>query len=284
MSLVAAGVIAAGTVGAAAISANAKSKVKSRSKILQTPGEGAARSFLADRLANPIPQPTRQIVGLTEPELAAKDLSQQFGEAPSEGGKFLSSVLQQDPDILSDPTFRALFDETKRAGQEETNRVGRSIQLRGGASSTTGRDELGRSVAQNQQNLLATLAPAALQRQEQRLRVAQLSDDSILKRLNALSATGGLERSLAQLAKDATFQKQLAVIQAPIDTAQAILGNPATIESTQTIRPSSSAQIAAGLNAGIGAFGQISPGFSQQPGPGSVRVPQQSIFKGATPA
>lgn len=239
-------------------------KSKTKVKTLQTPQEAKARGFLASLMDTPQDIPTEQIAGLSAAEQQAAGLAQQFGATTPEGLGALRDIAGDTSSFAQSPSGRALLEEVTRIGQEETGRVGRSMQLRGGASSTTGRDVLGQSVADTQRNLLATLAPYELQQQQNRITAAQAlqatGDSAVLNRLNALSQTGAVERQLQQLQLSAEHARKMQQIQQPVMAAQSLLSMPAQQAVVQS--KSQFAQIAepiAALLQGASNAGSPSP-------------------------
>jgi len=225
---------------------------ETKKEVLQTPQEAAARNKLASLMDSGTPDlPMQEIAGLSQNEQLASTMARDYAKGEPEGIDHLRSIMDRSDNILDDPSFRALYDETKRAGELETNRMGRSMQLRGGNSSTSGRDMLGRTVAQNQSNLMATMAPYAAANQQTKLTaaqsLAQLGESSILNRLNALGSTGALSRQLDQLGKDAEYNRAMNMTMFPYTTtagiADTILRNKADWSVTQS--PSLFSQIAA---------------------------------------
>ena len=237
-------------------------KSKTKTRVLQTPQEKKARGFLAGLIDTPQNLPTEQIAGLSEAEQQAAETARQFGASQPGGVNTLQSFLDEDPSFSQSPSGQALIEQVTRIGQEETGRVGRSLQTRGGGSSTTGRDILGQSVQDTQRNILATLAPFEAQRASQRITAAQAlqatGDSATLNRLNALSQTGAVERQLEQLQLSAEFARKSQQAMQPIQASQTLLGSPAqqaVIQSKSTF-----AQIAEPIAALLHGAGSIGGG------------------------
>ena len=225
---------------------------KTEKEVLQTPEEAAARAKLSSLMNSGTPNlPKQEISGLSQNEQLASTMARDYATGEPQGLEHLRSVMQGSGNIMDNPSYKALFDETKRAGELENNRMGRSMQLRGGNASTSGRDMLGRTAAQNQSNLMATLAPYAAQNEQMKLTaaqsLAQLGESSILNRLNALGQTGALTRQLDQLGKDADYNRKMNMTMFPYTQtaglADTILRNKADWSVTQS--PSLFSQIAA---------------------------------------
>jgi len=225
---------------------------KTEKEVLQTPEEAAARKKLSDLMNSGTPNlPKQEISGLSQNEQLASTMARDYATGEPEGLEHLRSVMQGSGNIMDNPSYKALFDETKRAGELENNRMGRSMQLRGGNASTSGRDMLGRTAAQNQSNLMATMAPYAAQNEQMKLTaaqsLAQLGESSILNRLNALGQTGALTRQLDQLGKDADYNRKMDMTMFPYTQtaglADTILRNKADWSVTQS--PSLFSQVAA---------------------------------------
>ena len=227
-------------------------KSSSEKEVLQTPEEAAARKSLAATLARGTPNlPTQEIAGLSQDQKTAQAMTRKFAKSEPEGMQHFRDVAGGSGNILDNPAYKALFDKVREAGELETNRVGRTLQQRGGTSSSTGANVLGRTVEQGESNLLATLAPYQDAMENRRMTaaqsLAQLGDSSILNRLNALSRTGDLTRRLEQMRKDADYTRKTAMTLFPWQQGQSvantILSNKADWTVTQS--PSLFSQIAA---------------------------------------
>ena len=194
-------------------------------------------NFLASLLGQAPTIPRQQIAGLSPAEQQAQEsLSQLLGMPPTgEGFAAASSELMRTVggiDITQDPFFGAAAQTALEAGQLETNRVGRGLQLTGNLSSTSGRDVLGRSVAQTQSNILNTLAPfAEAERGRQFAAAGQLagldalSQDLLLNQINAGATVGAQPRLIEQATADAEFRQQLQQVLFPFDVQAGIASN-----------------------------------------------------------
>ena len=193
--------------------------------------------FMADLLGTAPTIPTQQIAGLSDSELQAQQaLSQLLGTpATGEGYAAASAELMRTIggiDIQSDPYFGAVSREALAAGQLETNRVGRGLQLTGNLSSTSGRDVLGRSVAQTQSNVANALAPyAEAERGRQFASAGQLagldalSQEMLMNQINMGATVGAQPRLIEQAGADAEFRQQLQQVLFPYEVQGGIASN-----------------------------------------------------------
>ena len=224
---------------------------KTSREVLQTPEEEAARQYLSGTLDKGTPNmPSQEIAGRSKDEQTAQTMTRDFASGESEGLQHFRDVAGQGGNILDNPAYKALFDKISEAGSMETNRVGRSLQMRGGTTSSTGANVLGRTVEQGQSNLLAGLAPYQQAQDAMRMTaaqsLAQFGDSSILKRLDALGSSGELTRRLDQMQKDADFTRKTTMTMFPYQQGQSmadtILKNKA--DWSETTSPSMFSQIA----------------------------------------
>ena len=220
-------------------------------EVLQTPEEAAARQWLSGTLQAGTPSiPTQQIAGLSDQEKMASQMTTGYAQSPAEGLDYLRGVVGGSSNIMDIPEYRAMMDEVFNQGQLEANRLGRSLQIRGGTSASTGRDMLGRLLGDVQQRALGTMAPYAAQERQNKLSASQalnqLGEQSILNRLSALSSSGGVERALEQLRKDADYTQKMTTTMFPYQQgasmADTLLRNKADWSVTQT--PSIMQQVA----------------------------------------
>ena len=225
---------------------------KTEKEVLQTPEEAAARKSLADTLAMGTPDlPRQEIAGPSADQTAWQTASRDFANSTPKGLDYLEQVMGGSGNILDNPAYKALFDKTQQAGERTTNRVGRSLQMRGGTSSGAGKDALGRTVEQNNSDLLATLAPYQQAQDQMRMTaaqsLAQLGDSASLNRLAALGKSGDFTQRLDQLNKDSDYARKMAMTVWPWEqgaqVANTLLQNKADWSVTQT--PSLFSQIAA---------------------------------------
>lgn len=239
-----------------------------KTKVLQTPEEKAARQWLSSTLQAGTPSiPTQQIAGLSGQEQTASQMATDYGKSEAEGLDYLRSVVGDSGNIMDIPEYRAMLDEVFRKGGLESNRLGRSLQIRGGTSSSTGRDMLGRLLGDIQSQAMATMAPYAAQERQNKQSAAstlnQLGEQSILNRLNALSTSGGVERALEQLRKDAEYTQRMTTTMFPYEQgagmADTLLRNKADWSVTQT--PSMMSQIGSLAGSVAGAIPGIGGGL-----------------------
>lgn len=186
---------------------------------VRTPEAKSADKWLQSILKQGTPDiPTEQIAGMSDAEKMAQKLVTEYGGGQAEGLDTLRAISQGSTDITQDPTIQALMATITKSGSEEANRLNRSLMLRGSRGSAA-QDELGRSVTQTQQSLMSTLAPYAEAAKNRQMSAAQLlnqlGESSTLNRLNALSTTGSLPRTLQQLQNTANYQKLMTEVLFP---------------------------------------------------------------------
>ncbi len=240
---------------------------KTETKVLQTPQEAAARTWLANTLQQGTPTiATAGVAGLAPQEQQASQMTSEYAGTPAEGLDYLRSTLGGSSNVMEIPEYRALLDQVFKQGSLEANRLGRSLQIRGGTSASTGRDMLGRLLGDVQSQALATMAPYAQGLRNEKLTAAEalnrLGEQSILNRLNALSTSGGVERQLDQLRKDAAYNQQMMTTMFPYQQqaglAQTILQNPA--QWTVTQKPSTAQIIGQTVGGAVEGAGKGSAG------------------------
>jgi hypothetical protein len=233
-----------------------------KKEVLQTPEEAAARKSLSDTIAAGTPNlPRQEIAGASVDQVNWQNMTRDYANSEPEGLDYFKQVMGQSDDILQNPAYKALFDKVSAAGERETNRAGRSLQLRGGTSSGAGQDALGRTVAQNQSDLLATLAPYQQAQQNAKMTAAQslsqLGESSTLNRLAALGQSGDFTQRLDQLNKDSDYARKMAMTVWPWEqgaqVANTLLANKADWSVTQS--PSMFSQIASPVAELIGGVG-----------------------------
>jgi hypothetical protein len=208
-------------------------------KPLQTPEQSNATKFLEGLYKGSTPDyPTAPVAELSDLEKQASELASSYGKSTPEGMDYLRNVVGSSDDISEDPAYKALLDQVFKKGSQESNRLGRSLQLRGGATSSTGRDALGRSVENTESNALASLAPYLEAAKNRKFSAANalnsLGDSATINRLNALSTQGALQRSIEQLKQQADYEKQMRELNFPYEVqaglASSIMGNAVTFQ------------------------------------------------------
>ena len=207
----------------------------------RTPEAEQADEFLAGLLGRADPNiPSEKIAGMSDAEKLAQQIAQGYGESQPEGLDAIRSLIEQDTgDITKDPTFASILDVLDKRGARETNRTARGLMTRG-VTGGVGRDALGRSVTDVNNNILATLAPYVEARKNRAFSGAQalnnLGESSVLNRLNALSTVGSLPRQLEQLNNSAQYQALMQQILFPYTTkasvASGISRQPMTLEQS----------------------------------------------------
>lgn len=201
---------------------------KTKLKDVRTREAKSADQYLNALLKQGTPKfPEEQVAGMSEAEQLAQELLRGYGQREGEGLSTLREMAGASDNILEDPTITALMEVIGKRGNQTANRLSRSLMLRGGRGSA-GRDMLGRAVTETQNEMLSTLAPYATQRRQQKLTAAQmlntLGEGSTLNRLNALSTTGSLPRTLEQMKNSANYQKLLQQVLFPYQQGLNVAG------------------------------------------------------------
>ena len=208
----------------------------SSTKLLDTRTNEAksADQFLNSLLNQGTPQvPTEKIAGMSPLEQQAQALAQSYGSNEAEGLGALREAANASTDVTQDPSIQALMKVLDERGSRESNRLNRSLMTRG-VTGGSARDELGRNLTEVNNNILATLTPYVEAAKNRKLSAAQLlnqlGESSTLSRLNALSTTGSLPRTLEQLSNTAEYQQLMQQLLFPYQTqanvASAIKSGP----------------------------------------------------------
>jgi hypothetical protein len=222
---------------------------KTKLKDIRNPQARAADVWMASLLQQGTPDiPKEEIAGMSEAEKMAQKLVGEYGGREGEGLDVLRGMANAPEDILQDPTISALMNVITRRGDEASNRLSRSLMLRGGRGGA-GRDILGRSVTNTQQELMSTLAPYSERAKERKMSAAQLlnqlGESSTINRLNALSTTGALPRTLQQMQNAAAYNQAMTQVLFPYQQG---MGVASTLSNTQPMSvqqtPSTFSQIA----------------------------------------
>lgn len=203
-------------------------KAKTSLRDVRTKQAKTGADYLASLLTGGTPTiPTEEIAGMSDAEKLAQQLAMQYGSSEGEGLDTLRSIAAGSDNILDDPTISALMEAIGKRGDLTANRLSRSLMLRGGTGGA-GRDMLGRSVTDTQNEMLSTLAPYATAAKNRQLSAAQLlnqlGENSTLNRLNALSATGSLPRTLQQMQNTANYNQALQQILFPYTYGASVAG------------------------------------------------------------
>ncbi|MCE5324953.1 MAG: hypothetical protein LLG01_00915 [Planctomycetaceae bacterium] len=188
-------------------------------KDTRTPNAKWADKYLTDLLGAPTPKiPEEQIAEMSDAEKLAQELVGEYGTSTAEGLDTLRGMAGAPDDITQDPTISALLDVIGKKGDMAANRLSRSLMLRGGRGGA-GADMLGRQVTDTQKEMLAAAAPYAESAKQRKMSAAQLlntlGESSALNRLNALSTTGSLPRTLQQMRNSAAYQRLMTEIMFP---------------------------------------------------------------------
>lgn len=250
--------LAAGSIGAGLLGGKSKTKVKD----LRTAEQRQRDAYAASLLNSQTPDiPELQIEGMSDAEKLAQEILGQYGTTEAEGLDTLRGISGASTNVLEDPAIAALMDTINKRGNETANRVSRSLMLRG-ATGGAGRDALGRTVTETQKEMLSTLAGYTESAKNRQLSATQLlnqlGENSTLNRLNALTTTGSLPRTLKQLQNQASYQKLLQEVLFPYNEKLRAAGAIGNAENLVTQTPSTLSQIApllgqlavAGINSG----------------------------------
>ncbi|HDZ39975.1 MAG TPA: hypothetical protein ENH62_17165 [Marinobacter sp.] len=164
--------------------------------------------------------PGREIAGFTELEQQAFDLASEFlrddtGEITIDKAIDVATQIAEQKIDLNSPEIQGVIQEVRKTGDLALNRIGRSLQARGVASTTAGRDILGRQVTETEKATAGALAPLLTRFREQRLQATSLLPSLVGQRAGVTTgriavgaAAGEAQRSLAQQIKDAIFTRK----------------------------------------------------------------------------
>jgi len=236
-----------------------------KANVLRTPYQEGAEEVLWQLMGRPMPEyPTQGVAPMSEAEQMAQGLVKEYAGTAPEGMDVLRQATTASSDLMARPETQALIQTILQQGQQETNRMGRKIQLAGAGRSSTGADVLGRSVEDTQRMVLSTLMPYMLDYEQsvegRRLgaatTLANLGETSMLNRINALSTTGALPRTLEQLSKDADYARKMQQINFPQQQA-ALAGQILNAQLPIAVtggEPSDFSQISGGLGGVIGGI------------------------------
>jgi hypothetical protein len=194
---------------------------ESKTELLDTRTSEAktADQYLAALLGKGTPDiPQEQIAGMSDAEKLAQELVGKYGASTPEGLDTLWGIANGPTDVTQDPTISALMEVIGKRGDQTANRLNRSLMLRGGRGGA-GRDMLGRVVTDTQNEMMSNLAGYASEAKNRQMSAAQilnnLGENSTLNRLNALSTTGSLPRTLQQMQNSAAYNKLMTQIMFP---------------------------------------------------------------------
>jgi hypothetical protein len=196
--------------------------------------------------------PTRQIAGT--PDLTR---GQQLASASA------IDLLkpQENIDISQTPEFQAVLKEAIDAGNLLTNRVGRSIQIGGAATSSTGRDVLGRTVSDVQSGITSALAPFAESQRNRAVAERSRIQNLIPQIENIDVARGGRTQETAQAGLDAKFNQELRQRQeldARIELLKSIISTQPGFAPTKVSGDPGFIEQAGSIASLIGAFSKLS--------------------------
>lgn len=162
----------------------------------------------------------RQIAGLSDLEKQAFDLAEQFlqddtGEITIDKAIEVATQMAERQVDFNDPEIQGIIQEVRKTGDLALNRIGRGLQLQGAASTTAGRDVLGRSIKETELATAGALSPIL-----DRFRSLKLGATSLLPslvtqkagttqgRIQTGAAAGGVISGIQQRIKDALFTQQ----------------------------------------------------------------------------
>lgn len=224
-----------------------------------------AEKFLADRFKQGAP--LQQVAGLSDLEKTAVELASRFVTSPvtpelQEAIDLTRKTATTPVDVTKVPELAALIEQTEEFGQRESNRLAQSIQIRGGAGSTGGRNVLGQQLKSVQSNILATLAPfASTLRQIRENAVGRLGQLGLQKTGEELSKisvgqeVGGMVRGIQDRINAALFNQQLFPFTAQAPIAAGLLNRQAFAFDPGVVTPPTGQSIARIAGSFIGAGG-----------------------------
>ena len=223
-------------------------KSKTSVEDMRTAEQKKRDAYLARLLGEPTPDiPTEQVAGMSDAEQLAQQILGTYGKSTPEGLDTLRGIANAPEDITQDPTISALLAAIGKRGDLSANRLSRSLMLRGGRGGA-GRDILGRSVTDTQNEMLSTLAPYAESAKNRKMSAVQLlnsiGENATMNRLNALSTTGALPRTLKQLQNSASYTKLMQEVMFPYQQKVNVAGGIGNAENLVTQTPSMFSQIA----------------------------------------
>ncbi|HEB26922.1 MAG TPA: hypothetical protein ENI05_03965, partial [Porticoccus sp.] len=164
--------------------------------------------------------PLQETAGFSELEQQAFALASEFlrdnrGEVTiGKAIEVATQIAEQGFDVSS-PQVQGVLQEIRKTGDLALNRIGRSLQSRGVASTTAGRDLLGRSITETERATAGALSNLATSFKAQRLQATSLLPNLVAQRsgqtagrIGVGAAAGEAQRSLQQRILDATFRRQ----------------------------------------------------------------------------
>ncbi len=164
--------------------------------------------------------PLQGIAGLSELEQRAFDVAGQFlddtsgEETINKAIDLATQIVEQDID-LNTTEIQGIIQEVRKSGDLAINRIGRQLQTRGVASTSAGRDIIGRAVGDVERSTAAALSPILADFRRQRLGAASLLPNLVAQkagttvgRIGVGAAAGEATRDLRQRILDATFQRK----------------------------------------------------------------------------
>lgn len=164
--------------------------------------------------------PLREIAPLSELEQQAFVLAGEFlrdatGEITIDKAIEVASQIAEQKIDLNAPEIQGIIQEVRKTGDLALNRIGRALQARGVASTTAGRDILGRSVAETELRTAGALQPILSEFRGRRLQAASLLPSLVAQRGAVTTgriatgvAAGEAQRSLQQRINDALALRQ----------------------------------------------------------------------------
>lgn len=206
-----------------------------------TSSERAAISSLQRIGTTPYKSPTRRIAPATETERFGFDLLGDYARTVPEGyelgGELAKKWATTPVDVTKIPEFRGVLNKIIEQGQLETGRLGRGLQRTGMATSSPGRDILGRSITGTQERMVGALAPFAEAERGRQFgaislvgQFAEAEDRAVQERLASIQKYT-LQRDLIQQGFDAEHAAAIADIAIALDqermrlqAAAAVLG------------------------------------------------------------
>jgi hypothetical protein len=221
------------------------------SKIPLSSDQQYAANYLESLLKNK-KLPLQKTAGLTAQGQSAID---QISDIQANGisglddaTKLASDYANNTTDIMSLPEVQGLFKQINEAGSLESNRLGRTLQLSGSASSSKGRDVLGRNVTDTQQKLAASISPFIESERDRRYNaislLAGLSEQQSTLPINLGLTADSTLRDIQNQKYAADYNQQLFPYNTQAGIASNILGEQRYSYQEPIISPSIAMQIA----------------------------------------
>lgn len=207
---------------------------------------------LLKNLMNQTNLPKQQVAGLTDME---KTAGNQISSLLTNGIPGMTDAfnaakeeMNKSTDIMSLPEVQGLFKSINEAGSLESNRLGRTLQLKGSASSSKGRDVLGRNVTDTQQKLASSIAPFLEAERSRKYNainlLANLGERATTQPLSLAMQFGGTARDVANQGYAADYNQQMFPYNTQASIASNLLGQQRYSYQEPIVSPSMAMQLA----------------------------------------